>query len=103
MKNKKVPTIVKAIAELMNSGQKPPHFIWADKGLEFHNKLFRTLLADKTVHLYWIENEEKSSIIELWNRTVKRILWKSFTKHRTGTYYTVFCSIRPVRIDIKSG
>ena len=89
LKNKTAAEMVRAFTELWASGQKPPKFIWTDKGREFDNKLFRALLEEKKVHLYWTENEEKSCIVERWNRTVKSIMWKYFTKHRTGVYIDI--------------
>ena len=89
LKNKSSAEIVRAFTELWNSGQKPPKFLWTDKGKEFVNKQFRTLLEEKKVHLYWTENEEKSSIVERWNRTIKRNMWKYFTKNRTGVYLNI--------------
>ena len=38
------------------------------------------------MHLYWTENEEKSCIVERWNRTIKSRMWKYFTNNRTGVY-----------------
>ena len=39
--------------------------------------------------MYWTENEEKYCVVERWNRTIKRIMWKYFTKHRTGVYIDI--------------
>ena len=86
LKNKTGAEMVRAFRELLGSGQAPPKFLWTDKGREFDNKLFRTFLDEKKVHLYWTENEEKSCIVERWNRTIKSQMWKYFTKHRTGVY-----------------
>ena len=89
VKNKSGPEMVKAFGELWNSGQKPPKYLWTDKGKEFVNKLMQELLKKNNVHMYWTENEEKSCIVERWNRTIKRIMWKYFTTHRTGVYSTI--------------
>ena len=40
--------------------------MWVDKGLEFYNKDI-----EKLVELYSAENEEKSCLIERFNRTIK--------------------------------
>ena len=93
LKNKTGPEIVRAFKEIWNSGQKPPKHLWTDKGKEFDNKLFRNLLEEKNVHLYWTENEEKSTVVERWNRTIKRKMWKYFTKNRTGVYIDVLPDI----------
>ena len=90
LKNKSGPETVRAFTELWDEkGQKPPKLLWTDKGKEFDNKLFLALLAEKNVHLYWTQNEEKSCIVERWNRTMKRDMWKYFTKYRTGVYYNI--------------
>ncbi len=89
LKNKKGAECVRAFTELWNSGQNPPKFLWTDKGKEFDNKLFRKLLEEKNVHMYWTENEEKSSVVERWNRTIKSKMWKYFTKNRTGIYINI--------------
>ena len=93
LKNKTGPEIVRAFKEIWNSGQKPPKHLWTDKGKEFDNELFRNLLEEKKVNLYWTENEEKSSVVERWNRTIKRKMWKYFTKNRTGVYIDVLPDI----------
>ena len=89
LKNKSGAETVRAFTELWNSGQKAPKFLWTDKGKEFINKQFYALLEEKKVHLYWTENEEKSCVVERWNRTIKRDMWKYFTKNRTGVYANI--------------
>ena len=93
LKNKTGAEIVRAFTDIWNSGQLPPKYLWTDKGKEFDNKLFRKLLEEKKVHMYWTENEEKSSVVERWNRTIKSKMWKYFTKNRTGVYFDVLPDI----------
>ena len=94
LKNKKGLTIAKAFRKIWKSnGQKTSKYLWTDKGKEFDNKIFRELLEKKNVHLYWTENEEKSSVVERWNRTIKSKMWKYFTKNRTGVYLDVLPTI----------
>ena len=52
--------------------------LWKNKGTEFYNQQLKAALA-KNVTLYSTENEEKSSIVERWNKTIKNIMWKYFT------------------------
>ena len=60
----------------------PPSRLWTDKDIEFYNKQLTAVLAANNVTLYSAENEEKSSIVEWWNRTMKNIMCKYFTaKH----------------------
>ena len=93
LKNKTGIEIIRAFSKIWGNGQKPPKFLWTDKGREFTNKKFGELLEKKKVHLYWTENEEKSSVVERWNRTIKSRMWKYFTKNRTGVYIDVLPSI----------
>ena len=43
-----------------------------DKGKEFYSKSMKELLEKNNVQLYSTENEEKSTIVKRWNRTIKR-------------------------------
>ena len=92
LKSKTDIEVSNAFAELWKK-QKPPKKLWTDKGKEFLNKRMTTLLEKQNVHLYWTENEEKSCIVERWNRTIKEIMWKYFTKHRTGIYIDVLSEL----------
>ena len=67
-----------------------PSRLWTDKGTDFYNK---QLLAGNNLTLYSTANEEKSSIVERWNRTMKNIMWKSFTANNTQKYIDVLPSI----------
>ena len=48
-----------------------PEKLWVDKGKEFYNKHVQQL-----AHLYSTENEEKSSVVERWNRTMKEKMFR---------------------------
>ena len=58
--------------------------IWVDKGKEFYNKDVKSL-----IELYSTENEEKSSVVERWNRTMKEKMWKYFSANSTSVYIDV--------------
>ena len=45
--------------------------MWVDKGKEFNNKDVKDL-----IELYSTENEEQSSVVERWIRTMKEKMWK---------------------------
>ena len=46
--------------------ERRPNKTWVDRGREFYNKD-----VQKLVELYFTENEEKSCVIERFNRTIK--------------------------------
>ena len=58
--------------------------MWADKGKEFYNKDVKDLIK-----LYSTENEEKSSVVDRWIRTMKEKIWKYFTANSTNIYINV--------------
>ena len=70
-----------------------PKKLWVDKGTEFYNGTMKKLLAKNNIELYSTENEEKSSVVERWNRTIKRNMWKYFTANNTTRYIDVLPQI----------
>ena len=71
------------------TGNALPSRLWTDKGTEFYNHQVKRVLAANNVELYSSENEEKSSVVERWNRTMKNIMWKYFTANNTHKYIDV--------------
>ena len=76
----------KTALESILSNEILPKKIWADKGTEFYNKVVKQYLKSKHIDLYSTENEEKCSVIERWNRTIKTQLWKYFTANSKHKY-----------------
>ena len=64
--------------------ERKPEKMWVDKGKEFYNKDVKDL-----IELYSTENEEKSSVVERWIRTMKEMMWKYFTANSTNVYMNV--------------
>ena len=92
LKTKSGVDVTKAFSNLWNH-QKPPQRLWTDKGKEFYNKAMKDLMDRHHVQIYSTENEEKSSVVERWNRTIKRIMWKYFTANSTNVYINVLADI----------
>ena len=82
LKNKKVKTVAEALKNIFE--ERKPEKLWTDKGTEFFNKDVK-----KLIEIYSTENEEKSSIVERWIRTMKEKMWKYFTDNNTYTYMDV--------------
>ena len=61
-----------------------PSKIWVDRGRKFYNKD-----VQKLVVLYSTENEEKSCVIERFNRTIKEKMFKYFSANNTRKYVIV--------------
>ena len=59
--------------------------MWVDKEKEFYYKHVKAL----GIQLYSTENEEKSSIVERWNRTMKEKIFKYFSANNTKKYINI--------------
>ena len=71
LKNKTGLSVANALKKIFK--ERKPKKLWVDKGKEFYNKHVKDL-----VDLYSTENEEKSSVVERWNRTMKEKMFKYF-------------------------
>ena len=87
LKTKTGKEVAQAFRKLFPGG--PPSLLWTDKGTEFYNQQLKAILAANNVMLYSTENEDESSIVERWNRTMKNIMWKYFTVNNTQKYVDV--------------
>ena len=88
LKNKKGETMVKAFKTIFEEGRIPEK-LWTDKGTEFYNKDMNNLRKLYDIELYSTENEEKSSIVERWIRTIKEKMFKYLTDNNTYKYIDV--------------
>ena len=86
LKDKKTETVSKAFGDIFKSKRKP-QMLWTDKGSEFISKHFKDFLKSKKIKLYHTENEEKSSVVERWNRTMKNKMWKMFIINNNTVYW----------------
>ena len=57
--------------------------LWTDNGKEFYNKYVADILHKNNIKLYSTENEEKASVVERWNITIKKKMWKYFSANNT--------------------
>ena len=84
-----VPLKTKTGVEVANAlrqifEERKPEKLWVDKGKEFYNKDVKSL-----TDIYSTENEEKSSVVERWNRTMKEKMFKYFSANNTRKYIDV--------------
>ena len=92
LKDKKGETVTKAFKTIFKEGRKP-QYLWTDKGKEYYNKYLKELLKKDNITLYSTENEEKSSVCERWNRTIKTKMWKQFTVQGNTAYLDILPKI----------
>ena len=78
LKNKTGETVTQAFKTIFKEGRKP-QYLWTDKVKKYYNKNMKELLEKNKITLYSTQNEEKSSVCERWNGTIKTKMWKQFT------------------------
>jgi len=79
LKDQTGKSVADAFKEIFKKSKRKSEKLWTDKGREFYNKHVKEL----GVELYSTENEEKSSVVEGWNRTMKEKMLKYFTANNT--------------------
>ena len=82
LKDKTGKSVASALKTIFK--ERKPEKMWVDKGKAFYNKDVKEL-----IELYSTENEEKSSVVERWIRTMKENMWKYFTTNSTNVYVYV--------------
>ena len=87
LKDKKTESVSKAFHEIFKKNKRKPTMLWTDKGSEFISKHFKEFLKKEKIKMYHTENEEKSSVVERWNRTMKNRMWKMFTANNNPVYW----------------
>ena len=85
LKDKKGETVSEAFKTILKEDRKP-EYLWVDKGKEYYDKHVKDLLEKNNIRMYSTENEEKSSVCERWNRTIKTKMWKQFTVQGNTQY-----------------
>jgi len=70
-----------------------PKMLWVDKGKEYYNKNVLDLLVKNDLKISSTENEEKPSVRESWNRTIKTKTYKQFTIRNNTVYIDILAKI----------
>ena len=84
LKDEKTKSVSTAFDEIFKKAKRKPTMFWTDKGSEFLGSDF---LKKNKIKLYHTENEEKSSIVERWNKTMKNRMWKMFSANNNTVYW----------------
>ncbi|BES89648.1 protein F54H12.3, partial Hydra magnipapillata [Nesidiocoris tenuis] len=79
LKSKSATELERALTTIFEKSGSPPRHLQTDKGSEFYNKRVKQLLKDNNVNLYSSHSNVKASIVERFNRTLKRWMWIMFT------------------------
>lgn len=82
--SKEVTNAFQAI--LKRSEPRKPERLQTDKGKEFFNKDFQTLLRVNKIHHFASESDQKAAVVERFNRTLKSRIWTFLSAKQTSRW-----------------
>lgn len=88
-KTKNANAVADAMQKILKSTSRQPMRIESDKGKEFHNSVFSTMLKSLGIHHFSTNSRHKASVVERFNRTLKQLLYRSFTATNTNKWVNV--------------
>ena len=85
VRRKSARDVAEAFEKILAEGYRP-NMVQSDKGTEFLNSIFQSMLRRHDIHFYTSENEDlKAAVVERFNRTLKR-MFRYFTHANTRRY-----------------
>lgn len=71
---------------LKRSKPRKPERLQTDKGKEFFNKDFQSLLKANNIHHFASESDQKAAVVERFNRTLKSRIWTFLSAKQTSRW-----------------
>jgi len=89
VKTKTGHEVTRAFEKILADGDKPV-YVQSDKGSEFLNSTFQSMLKRYGIKFYTSQNEDiKAAIVERFNRTIKTKIYRFLTAKNTKRYVDV--------------
>ena len=85
LKNKTGAEQKRAFESILKEGRKPLR-LQTDKGREFYYKTFQEYLKQKGVSHFGTQSDTKASVVERFNKTIKKRLYRALTANVTLKY-----------------
>ena len=85
--NKTGQTITDTFSNLFKNAI--PSKLWVDNGSEFYNKTFEKLLKSHSIVIYSTYSNNKSVIVERFNRTLKTNMFRLFTQKNNRNWINI--------------
>lgn len=89
MLTKKGVDTTKAFDKILTLSGRKPEKLQTDKGVEFYNKDFKTLLKKHNIALYSTESDKKAAIAERCIKEIKKLIYHYMTANQTNRYIDV--------------
>ena len=88
LKNKSGLSVTNGFKTILSEGRKPEK-LWVDRGSEFYNKTFKSLLKEYGTKLYSTYSDLKAVFIERFNRTLLHIINKPMFINGDGNWVNI--------------
>ncbi len=89
LKNKTGKSVAEAFEKIIIDSKRRPNLLHVDMGKEFVNQTFKSMLKKYNIIMYHTYNEEKSAIIERFNRTLNQKLKIYFEACNNFKWYDI--------------
>ena len=87
LKSKKIQDIKPCFQKIFEKNK--PKYIWSDKEPAFLSKEMQDFLKDNNVKIYHTNNHLKAVVIERFNRSLRELMMKEFTKNNNTIWYNI--------------
>ena len=91
LKNKSGESLVNGFQSVLDLGRSPEK-LQTDKGTEFLNRYFQSLLKENSTHFFTTNSELKASVVEPFNHTLK-LVCGNILRQRIPMSTSTFCRI----------
>ena len=93
LKNKNAQTIKDSFENILISSKRKPNLIETDRGKEFYNNIFQSLLKNNNIKLYSRNSSFGSVLAERFNRTIRDLLKKIVFEHGDAKWIDILPTI----------
>ena len=87
IKSKKIQDIKPCFEKIFKNNK--PKFIWSDREPAFLSKEMQQFFKDNNVKIYHTNSHLKSVVIERFNRSLRELMMKHFTKNNNTVWYNI--------------
>ena len=87
LKSKKIQDIKPCFEKIFEKNK--PKYIWSDKEPAFFSKEMQQFFKDNNVKIYHTNSHLKAVVIERFNRSLRELMMKEFTKNNNTVWYNI--------------
>ena len=87
LKSKKIGDIKNCFEKIFENNK--PKYIWSDKESSFLSKEMQQFFKDNNVKIYHTNSHLKAVVIERFNRSLRELMMKEFTKNNNTIWYNI--------------